>query len=198
MHELPFAADDEALLERLRRGEPPAVAALCDRYGAHVKRVLGRILGPVPDVADLHQETFIRAIRHAPRLRHARSLSGWLSTIAVNVARGHLRRLARRRWLGLCPGHRADPPDRGRQRDDDAVEALERTYAVLERLRADDRIAFALRYVDGMAIAEIAAATGVSTATVKRRLTRAQERFVFHAKRDEVLTRWLEEGDRWS
>jgi RNA polymerase sigma-70 factor (ECF subfamily) len=197
VRELPFAADDEALLERLQRREPPAMAALCDRYGCHVRRVLGRILGPVPEVADLHQEVFLRAIRHAHRLRDARSLSGWLSTIAVNVARTHLRRSARRRWLGLAPSAQ-EPPEQPVTRDDDAAEALRRTYIALSSMRTDERIAFALRFVDGMSLSEIAVTTEVSLATVKRRLARAQKAFVTRAKRDEVLCRWLEEGNRWS
>lgn len=173
------------------------MAALCDRYGDHVRRVLGRILGPVPEVADLHQEVFLRAIRHAHRLRDARSLSGWLATVAVNAARTHLRRAARRRWLGLAP-RRDDVPDVGVSRDDDAAEALRRTYQVLADMRTDERIAFALRFVDGMALADVAEATGVSLATVKRRLAAAQSAFVARARRDEVLSTWLEEGNRWS
>jgi RNA polymerase sigma-70 factor (ECF subfamily) len=49
-------------------------------------------------------------------------------------------------------------------------------YRLFERLSADERIALVLRRVEGMALPEIAEHTGLSLATVKRRLKAAEER----------------------
>ena len=64
---------------------------------------------------------------------------------------------------------------------------------VLDRLPDDDRIAFALRFLEGLELTEVAAACQVSLATIKRRLARAEERFRREAAREPALGRWLEE-----
>jgi RNA polymerase sigma-70 factor (ECF subfamily) len=69
---------------------------------------------------------------------------------------------------------------------------------LLGRLPSDERIAFALRHIEGMELGRLAEACGVSLATIKRRLARAEQRFARAAARDEVLKRWLEEGGRWT
>ena len=76
-------------------------------------------------------------------------------------------------------------------------EALEETYRVLDLMPADERIAFALRFVEGMELTEVADACGVSLATIKRRLSRAETRFVAMAGRREPLREWLGSSARW-
>jgi RNA polymerase sigma-70 factor (ECF subfamily) len=74
---------------------------------------------------------------------------------------------------------------------------LRRTYALLDAIPADERIAFALRYVDGMELTEAAAACGCSLATVKRRISRAEQKFVELARGDALLSERIE-GGRWA
>jgi RNA polymerase sigma-70 factor (ECF subfamily) len=64
-------------------------------------------------------------------------------------------------------------------------------YALLDRLPVDERIAFALHEVDGMDLAEVAAACGVSVPTVRRRLARAARRFFSLAATCEALSPWV-------
>ena len=61
----------------------------------------------------------------------------------------------------------------------------------------DDRLhgTFALRHVDGMELTAVAAACGVSLATIKRRLSRAQKTFVRLAAENDALSPWLERGE---
>lgn len=195
---LPFEGDDEALLRGLAERQPIATATFCDRYSDHVKRVLGRILGADSELLDLHQEVFMKAVLAAAKLQDARNLRGWLTVIAVNRAKTELRKRARRRWFGLAPGPKEAPEAPAPGVDADAAEALERTYRLLDEMAADDRIVFTLRIIDGMELSAVAAACDVSLATIKRRLQRAQSRFVQRARRDEVLRDWLQEGGRWS
>ena len=69
--------------------------------------------------------------------------------------------------------------------------ALERFYAVLERLHTRDRAAFVLRYIEDMPLHEVAAALGVSLATAKRCLARAQRRVLLLVERDPLLADYL-------
>jgi RNA polymerase sigma-70 factor, ECF subfamily len=193
---LPFTGDERALLEGMRAGHTAAIFAFCDRYGALVARVLARMLGTDAELEDLHHEVFARALRAAPGVKEPGALGGWITTIAVNVARTELKRRARRRWLTPLWGERVDVE--APLASDEDVEALRRTYAVLDRLSVDLRIPFALRVIEGMELAEVAAACEVSLATVKRRLARAEARFLAIARKDPVLAVWLTRGTRWN
>jgi RNA polymerase sigma-70 factor (ECF subfamily) len=76
-------------------------------------------------------------------------------------------------------------------------QTLQRIYAVLQELGTDERIAFTLRYIEGMELHEIAENTGVSLSTVKRRLSRADNIFLKRASRDSLLSERLAESARW-
>ena len=77
-------------------------------------------------------------------------------------------------------------------------EAVEATYAVLESLPSEQRLPFSLRYIQGMELKEVASACGVSLATIKRRISKAERRFVARAANDPALSDWLQEGSRWN
>jgi len=195
--ELPVPDSDAGLVAALRNGRQSAKAALFDRYGRHVRRVLTRVLGPDPDIPDLLQDVFVSALESIDRLQDPNSLRPWLSRIAVFTARGRIRRRVRWRFI------RHDPFDElaeveAHLASAEVSEALRATYNALNQLPPDERIAFALRFIDGMELTEVAEASGVSLATIKRRLTKAQRRFVDVARRDPSLREWLTRGARWT
>lgn len=196
---LPVARDDAAIVAGLRAGEPWARAALFDRYAPHVERMLRRVLGHErhADMADLVQDAFVQALASIDGLRDAEALLAWMSTIAARTAYRAIRKRRARRWLRFWEP--AEIPEIAVDDVDPAVrEAHRRTYAVLDRMPAEERLLFALRYIDGMELPRMAALRDVSLATVKRRLARAEERFTKLAERDEVLRSWIQEGGRWT
>lgn len=199
MRALPFVRDDAALVSGLRAGEPWARAALFDRYAAPVERMLRRVLGHErhADMADLVHDTFVQALSSIDGLRDAEALLAWMQTIAARTAYRTIRARKARRWLHFwAPAELPEVAVDGV--DPDLLEAHRRTYALLDRMPAEERLLFALRYIDGMELERIAALREVSLATVKRHLARAEERFTRLASRDEVLVPWLKEGGRWT
>ncbi len=116
--------------------------------------------------------------------------------IAVHVARSAIARRRRRSWLWFLPGAELPEVDSGAA-SGEVLDALRATYAALDRLPVDERIAFALRFIDGMELTEVAEACDTSLATIKRRLARAGARFEAEARRRPVLEPWLEGGTRW-
>ncbi|MFT3772480.1 MAG: sigma-70 family RNA polymerase sigma factor [Minicystis sp.] len=196
---LPAVRDATALVEGLRAGEPWARAALFERYGPEVQRMLRKILGPQPslEIPDLVHDVFVRALASIDQLREPGAMPAWMQAITTRTAFRALRAQRARRWLRFW-----EPIEEveisSRSVDPDALEAYRRTYAALDRMPAEERIVFALRYIDGMELAPIAVACEMSLATVKRRLSRAEARFVALAERDEVLRTWLQEGRRWT
>jgi RNA polymerase sigma-70 factor (ECF subfamily) len=165
-----------------------------------VARILRRILGPDHELEDLHHDVFVRALRSVDDLRQPEALAGWLHAIAVHTAHGAIeRRTRRRRWtlFGSDPSQ-PQPELQHPGADLEAREALRAAYRALDQLPADERVAFALRYFDGMELTEVAQASRVSLATLKRRLSRAEARFRQLAGQSPLLAGYLEGGARWT
>jgi RNA polymerase sigma-70 factor, ECF subfamily len=197
---LPFvAADDTALVQGLLADIPGAKVVFFNRYASDVERLVTHLIGLDRELADILQEVFVQALASVRKLRDPAALKPWLLRIAAHCARRTLRSRSRRSWLRFFVD--AEEESRVEQAapgiDAEARETLRAVYAVLQRMPADDRIAFALRYIDGMELTEVAQACTVSLATVKRRLRRAEERFLKSARSHASLERWVEEGSRW-
>jgi RNA polymerase sigma-70 factor (ECF subfamily) len=190
------AVDDAALVEAVLRGQISAKAELFDRHVHHVRRVLARILGSDFELSDLIHEVFLRALGHIDSLEDPGLLKSWLTGIAVHTARECLRRRVRGRWLRFFRQEEL-PEVEGPPSSDDAREALRATYALLDRLGVEERIVFTLRFIDGLELTGVAGACGVSLNTVKRRIARAERRFVALAKTQPALRSWLDAGTRW-
>jgi len=168
-----------------------------DRYASSVHRTLQSVLGRDAEIPDLLQDVFIRAIDRISELEHLDQVRSWLTTIAVFTARAHIRRQTRRKWLFLFS------PDQTKQNhleppSSDARRALRETYKTLDTLPANERIAFVLRIIEGMTLPEAAEAAGTSLATFKRRLSRAEKKFLDRVRERPLLQQWLKEGTRWT
>jgi RNA polymerase sigma-70 factor, ECF subfamily len=189
--ELPAPESDELLVLSLRARHPDAGTQLFDRYAPHVRRVLVRVMGPDSEILDLVHDVFVTALESVHRLVDPKALRAWLTQIAVFTARGRIRRRMRGRILRFLPFSELPEPELP-PTDFEASQAMQAVYRVLGGLDTDQRIAFALRFVAGMELTEVAASCGVSLATIKRRLARAQINFGNGAKAEPALTEWLE------
>jgi len=180
-----------ALLELAHAGDPRTGEALFDLVGAQVNRLVWRVLGADEDHDDLVQQVFVALLAGLARVREAEALRGWVAAVAINTVRSEIRRRRVRRWFGMQDAlvDQVHTPAASHE----ARELLGRTYAVLARLPADERIVFALRFIDEQPLGDVAAACGCSLATVKRRISAAQARFRRLAERDPVLAEHLRE-----
>ncbi len=194
---LRFTGDDAALVIALKQNHPGAMEALYDRYAPLVQRMLLRVMGVDHNLSDMLQEVFIEAFSNIRSIKNGSRLQAWITSIAIFTARGRIRRRSRRRvfWVADA-GDVPDIPTAGC--DPEEREALYAAYRVLDTMPSDERIAFSLRFIEGMELEEAAAVCRVSLSTIKRRLTRAQGRFVAIAKRQPQLSSWIVEGDRWN
>jgi RNA polymerase sigma-70 factor, ECF subfamily len=188
--ELPAPESDELLVLALRARHPDAGTLLFDRYAPHVRRVLVRVMGPDSEILDLVHDVFVTALESVHRLLDPRALRAWLTQIAVFTARARIRRRVRGRVLRFLPFTELPEPELP-PTDFEASESMQAVYRVLEALQTDQRIAFALRFVAGMELTEVASTCGVSLATIKRRLAKAQASFAGAAQREPALAEWL-------
>ncbi len=193
---LSFAGDERALVEALRANHTGAKAAFFQRYAPVLDRIITHVLGVDAELADVRQEALAAALTSLHHLQDPAALEPWLSSIAANTARKVLRSRGRRRWLrrfvDSSEEERYEPAGTGV--DVVARQALRGVYATLSHLSTDERTAFALRFIDGMELTEVAAACAVSLATIKRRLARAERRFFANAKHQPELAQWLGGG----
>ena len=197
VHRLPIPEGDDALVSALLSGRPGAADAFIARYLDHVKRVVVRVMGVDAEMEDIVHDVFLDALRTVGRLKDAGALKMWLTSIALFKARRVLRSRRRRSWLRLTA-----PDELNRFAavggGSELAEAMRCTYRVLGDLSADERIAFALRFIDGMEHTEMALVCRTSVATVKRRLRRAEEHFLRRAKKYPVLEARIARGGRWT
>lgn len=194
-----FAGDDVALVAALKEGRPGARAELFNRYARTIERVITHVIGYDSELDDVLQQTFANALGSIQQLQDPAALKPWLIRIATLTARKLLRGRGRRGWLRFF----LDADDEARHEPVAANTSLElvhsvrAVYGLLDRLPTDERLAFALRYIEGMQLPEVAEACAISLSTVKRRLARAEERFIRSARKDPLLSDWLERGSRW-
>ena len=181
------ALDDRALVEALRRDEPWARTALVEKYEAHIERVVAGALGLDPDLADIIQDVFVRVLEGIHQLKDPAALRGWIGTLAVFTARGHIRRRRRWRWIRfLAPQDVPEMP--AAPHNPEASATMRAMYRVLDALPADERMVFTLRFMSELELTEVAAACRVSLATIKRRLARAEARFQEVAQQEPLLS----------
>ncbi|MBI5531720.1 MAG: RNA polymerase sigma factor [Deltaproteobacteria bacterium] len=177
-------------MDGLLQKRAAAPAALFQRYGRDVQRILGRILGVDSELPDLTQEVFLRALEGIERIDDPCRLRGWLMSTAVYAAREVIRRRRRRWWpVLLSQTHVVEPAVQAA--DHCAREAVRATYALLDKIDPDDRIALSLHVFEGMELTDTASACGVSLATIKRRIARGRERFLALAAEHPALQDWI-------
>jgi RNA polymerase sigma-70 factor, ECF subfamily len=189
--------DDAELVAALHRGDRMARTVLVQRYEPLVERLVAGALGIDSEISDVIQDVFVGVFEGIRGLKDASALRSWIATLAVFTARGRIRRRRRWRWIRfLAPEDVPEVPVSGPQGE--THEAVRATYRVLDTLPDDERMAFSLRFISEMQLTEVAEACRVSLATVKRRLARAEKRFVEAAKDHPSLRERLAHGGRWS
>jgi RNA polymerase sigma-70 factor (ECF subfamily) len=150
----------------------------------HRSRILRFLLGSLTDrdaAESLTQECFLKAWNARQHFRGESSVATWLTRIAVNLLRDHLRSRSLRFWR-KTRGAALDPMDicdwvpDGRGSPESLALAREKVAAVwrtVEKLSAQQRTVFSLRFVEEMELDEIAETLGMNLSTVKSHLYRA-------------------------
>jgi len=184
-------ASDAGIAQLVRQGDPRGATLVWDRYAGMVRGVVYRAVGPGHETEDLVQEVFAGLFKNPGMLREPSALRPFLVSIAMRKARTALRRRRARSWLRLSVD--GTLPEVLTQDGDPRVrEAVRRLFAILNDLDDRGRLAFVLRHAEGYELTEVAAALGVSLATIKRALARAEAHVHRRARNDDILCAWTE------
>jgi RNA polymerase sigma-70 factor (ECF subfamily) len=173
----PQAAPDEPqLIQRLRRGERAALEQLVAEHHARVARLVSRLAGWTRDTDDLVQEVFVKAFTGARHFRGESRVSTWLTSIAVNVCRGHHRtRLLRATFWKKWFGRRVDPVQADASESAEQRERVRRVTEAVRRLKSMYREVVVLHYLEGLSSEDIGRVLGLTRNTVEVRLHRARQ-----------------------
>lgn len=159
---------DEALRERLLRGDLRAFDALYDRHARPLYGFIRRLLGDAHEAEDVLHETFMAMLREQGAVDVV-SLRAWLYRVARNLCLNRIR--SRRRGARALATEAADVAASHTPSAEQGYEAREtalRLQAAVARLPEGLAELYALR-AGGMTHEEIAAVLSIPVGTVKSR-----------------------------
>lgn len=178
---------DAELVRRFNSGDQEAFVEIVVRYREKMRCVAFRLLRNHADAEEIAQDTFVRAYRSLALFRGESSLSAWLHSITLNLARNRYWYFYRRRR------HTTQSIDATISTDTEATfadliacktlgpvqeastqEFHELVAACMNKLRADQRRILILRNVREQSYEAIAVALGLKVGTVKSRIGRAR------------------------
>src|SRR5450631_66492 len=181
------ALGDAELVGRARSGDRWSRDVLYRRHVRYLLAISTRLLSNRSEGEEVVQDTFIVGFEQLGTLREPAALRSWLARIAVNLVRRRLRRGRLLRLLGLdrAPDDAtlAELAAPTLKPDDHAELAL--VDRMLLGMPAERRIAWMLRRVEGLPLAEVATLCGCSLATAKRRVAAADVEVARHVSVEE-------------
>lgn len=151
-----------------------AAAALAHHYGPLVFRAAYRVLGDAALAEDVQQDVFLRLLEQPPR--EVESWPAYLTAAAVRRAIDRQRQ--QRRWWRLLPLWRAQAPETAASSEDLGLadERARRLRAAMTQLSPREAQCFSLRYLEGMAVEDIARVLAITSNTAHVTLHRARRR----------------------
>jgi RNA polymerase sigma-70 factor (ECF subfamily) len=175
---------DQAIVERVQRGDKRAFDLLVTKYQRKIFRLLSRLIRDPGEIEDVAQEAFIKAYRALPNFRGESAFYTWLYRIAINTAKNHLvaqgRRAPTSTETEVEDAENFDEADGLRDvNTPDAVmmsrQVGEAVNRAIDRLPEDLRTAIVLRELEGLSYEEIAESMNCPIGTVRSRIFRARE-----------------------
>ncbi len=163
------------LVARLKRADGAAFDQVYAAFNPRLFNLLARLSRRRDVAEDLLEETWLRVVAHAHRLRDDTRLAPWLFAIARNLYASY----CRSRFLDydLMAGLHLWPvpcPEPSPFETAAAGELQQRVEAALATLPGIYREALLLVAVEGLTPAEAAAVCGVTPETMRQRLSRAR------------------------
>lgn len=166
---------DAEAVAAVRRGDAERYRELVERHERRVFAVAWSRLGDPTLAEEATQEAFIRGYRRLWLLGDGAKFSGWITSVARNVAINlglrHRRELNKReRWALEYPTAANENPTT----EPDPLHTPETLRQALTELPAAHRECLVLFYLEGKSGAEAAVALGISEAALRVRLHRAR------------------------
>ncbi len=164
------AAEESALISRVRSGETEAFKSLYDVNVEHLFRFLKQFRKSDNDVQELVQRAFIKAYEGLESFKGRSKFKTWLFQIALNEMRGDIRRNSIVPFLDTD-----DIEEMVSDKGDEMLEWNSTLNTLFERLDETKRAVFILYEVEGYSHMEISAMLNIGESTSRTILTRTKQ-----------------------
>jgi len=177
---------ERALVSRLRAGDADAFDAVYAEYNTRLFAFLARLSRNRATAEDLLEETWLRLVSHAERLREDSQLGAWLFTVARNLYVSYCRSrmledVHALDSIGLWPSGCPSSPFEETAGHELGV----RLEAALAELPLQYREALLLVAIEGLTPSQAAQVCGVSGEAMRQRLSRGRAMLAERLRRTE-------------
>ena len=174
---------DQALVERVQKGDKQAFDVLVLKYQNKIIQLIYRYVHDPDEARDVAQDAFIKAYKAIDRFRGDSAFYTWIYRIAINTAKNHLVASGRRppksdidaqdaeQYEGASGLKEYATPERLLQKDEIQSAIAE----AIDDLPDDLRTAITLRELEGLSYEEIAQTMDCPIGTVRSRIFRARD-----------------------
>ena len=163
---------DDALMERIARGDNAACRELVDRHLPPLFAFCQRVLGNRADAEDVAQEVFVRAWAKAHNWSAGSAkVSTWMHTVALNLCRDRLRRRQPVDIETVPETADLDPSAEDRLGGQEIGQQIDRALAGLPDRQREVIVLSHYQHLDNPAIAEV---LDISVQAVESLLARAR------------------------
>jgi RNA polymerase sigma-70 factor (ECF subfamily) len=160
---------DEVLAVEVASGSRDAFEELVCRYSPRLFHFLRHRLSTDQDIEDLIQDTFLKAFRNIDRYNPEFKFSTWLYTVAMRLAISHYR-ANKPKDISSIPNHAPIDPEEIVSRKDQS----QKMWNLAKSLHKKQYEALWLRYMEDMAVKEIALVMNKTQVQVRVLLHRAR------------------------
>jgi RNA polymerase sigma-70 factor (ECF subfamily) len=160
---------DEELAVEVASGSQAAFEELVCRYSPRLFHFLRHRVSTNQDIEDLIQETFLKAFRNIDRYNPEFKFSTWLYTVALRLAISHYR-ANKPKDLSSIPNHVSVDPEEIVTRKDQS----QKMWTLARSLHHKQYDVLWLRYMEDMAVKDIAAVMNKTQVQVRVLLHRAR------------------------
>ncbi|HET6681776.1 MAG TPA: RNA polymerase sigma factor [Gemmatimonadaceae bacterium] len=161
-----------SIVQRAKRGDTSAFAALVEHYYARCLRFALHMVGNREDAEEAVQDAFVRVHGALPRYDERDRFEPWLFRILANRCRTLLGRELRTARV-LVFGEPAQEPSAAPDVEHSMLR--QELMDALDQLPTAQREAFLLHHVEGLEYDQISAITGAGVSALKMRVKRATD-----------------------
>jgi RNA polymerase sigma-70 factor (ECF subfamily) len=170
----PEATRLRALVDLAKEGDAEAFGQLYDHYVSGVFRFIYYRVGSQQLAEDLTSETFVRGLRAIQRFNwQGKDFGAWLTTIARNLVADHFKSSRARLEIVAETIPEGKATVASPEQEVLALISNEMLFEAVNALPNEQRDCILMRFIQGMSIAQTAAALGRSEGAIKQLQLRA-------------------------
>lgn len=178
--------EEQALVERLKKGQDWAYKVLVTRYQDRLLKIAYGITLDMEESREVVQDVFVSTFKHIQLFRGEAGLSPWLRKMTINACLNWKRKWKRRfKWHHTSLGPETDHLLYGAEKNSPTPESVltdkefeNNLIEATHKLPEKNRLVFVLNTLEGLSYEEIALTLNIKKGTVSSRLFTARKQIL--------------------